>query len=54
MFASLESFSLFFFVSLALIVLLIVYEDKIIALVEKHETKLKKGSGNNEHKRNGL
>lgn len=35
MFASLESFSLFFFISLALIVLGIVFEDKLIALEEK-------------------
>ena len=39
MFASLGSFSVFFFTCLALIVLGIVFEDKLIAIVEKHDAK---------------
>lgn len=39
MFETLDSFTLFYFVSVALIVLAIVFEDKLIALVEKHEAK---------------
>lgn len=35
MFASLESFSLFFFIGVALISLAILFEDKLIALEEK-------------------
>lgn len=37
MFANLESFSIFFFTCLSLIVLAIVFEDKLIALEEKRE-----------------
>lgn len=42
MFASLESFSVFFFVSLALIVLGIAFEDKLIAIEKKHDAKKNK------------
>ena len=39
MFANLESFSIFFFVSLAFIVIAIAFEDKLIALEKKHDKK---------------
>ena len=39
MFANLESFSIFFFTCLSLIVLAIVFEDKLIALEIKREKK---------------
>lgn len=41
MFASLESFNIFFFPCLALIILGIVYEEKLIALEEKCDRKRK-------------
>ncbi len=40
MFASLESFSIFFFVSLALIVLAIIFEEKLIALEKRIDKKI--------------
>lgn len=40
MFASLESFSIFFFVSLALIVLAIVFEEKLIALEKRIDKRI--------------
>ena len=39
MFATLESFSIFYFICLALIILAIVFEDKLTAFVVKHEKK---------------
>lgn len=39
MFANLESFSIFFFACLALIVLAIAFEDKLVALEKKSEAK---------------
>ncbi len=39
MFANLESFSIFFFISLAFIVLAIVFEDKLVALEKKYDKK---------------
>ncbi len=36
MFANLESFSIFFFMSLAIIILAIAFEDKLVALEKKH------------------
>ncbi len=39
MFATLESFSIFFFTCLSLIVLAIVFEDKLISLEAKREKK---------------
>lgn len=39
MFANLESFSIFFFACLSLIVLAILFEDKLIALETKREKK---------------
>lgn len=39
MFANLESFSIFFFTCLALIVLAIAFEDKLIAIEKKHDRK---------------
>ena len=39
MFANLESFSIFFFACLALIVIAIAFEDKLIALEKKHDAK---------------
>lgn len=36
MFANLESFSIFFFVSLAFIILAIAFEDKLVAIEKKH------------------
>ncbi len=39
MFATLESFSIFFFTCLALLVLAIVFEEKLIALEAKREKK---------------
>ena len=39
MFANLESFSIFFFTCLSLIVLAIIFEDKLIALETKREKK---------------
>lgn len=40
MFASLESFSIFFFVSLALIVLAIVFEEQLIALEKRIDKRI--------------
>lgn len=39
MFANLESFSIFFFTCLSLIVLAILFEDKLVALEAKREKK---------------
>ena len=39
MFANLESFSIFFFACLSLIVLAVLFEDKLIALETKREKK---------------
>ncbi len=39
MFANLESFSIFFFTCLALIILAIAFEDKLTALEKKHNRK---------------
>lgn len=40
MFASLESFSIFFFVSLALIVLAIIFEEKLIAVEKRIDKRI--------------
>lgn len=39
MFATLESFSMFYFTCLALVILGIVFEDQLIALEKKHKAK---------------
>lgn len=39
MFANLESFSIFFFTCVALIVLAVAFEDKLIDLEKKHDAK---------------
>ena len=45
MFASLESFSVFFFTCLALVVLGIAFEDKLIAIEERYDAKKKQKKG---------
>ena len=49
MFSSLESFSIFFFVCLGLIVSAIVFEDKLIALEEKRIAKRREKRNEKKH-----
>ena len=45
MFASLESFSVFFFTCLTLIILAIVFEDKLVALEERRIARSERRKG---------
>lgn len=42
MFASLESFSVFFFSGLAVIILAIAFEDKLVALEKKFDARIER------------
>lgn len=45
MFASIESFTLFFSISIAVIILLIVFEDKLTAIEKRYDAKKKQKRG---------